>query len=122
VLANWETKDIGGFRKSESVAREVSLREQLSLSTHMAVLWERMVFSFSSNFWYSFGCNTLRETANVSLGLRKACSITIVENLPSSEEQGQSNGVWNPFRLDNVASSDEESRGDIDAMDISGSQ
>jgi hypothetical protein len=60
VLADWKAENVGFPGKLEAVAKRLAGRCLMCGKAYMAVLWERTVFSSSSNSWKSVGCSTLR--------------------------------------------------------------
>ena len=67
VLADWETEDILWAWKGKAVAVCMVVSIVMMVITrvgmkYMAVLWDRIVFSLSSNSWSSFGLRTLETS------------------------------------------------------------
>lgn len=91
MLADGKTEDVGGSRELEAVAAASGQLVERCFcvgDAHMAVLWERIVFSLSSKFWNSFGLRTLRGTVECQSGgflnLEIFGDFTVVVDLPAS--------------------------------------
>lgn len=46
-----------------------------------------------------------------------ARELTALENLPSTKNKCKRDGVWNPFRLDDVGAENQKTGWDVDAID-----
>lgn len=92
----------------------------------MAVLWDRMVFSFSSYSWKMSGLRAFLGSARdlVSEGgpwterHTRLSALTSPDELEDTQRNSQDDGVRKPVPLGDGRAQDEQAGGDVDPIDV----
>lgn len=119
VLPDWETEDGGWAWEGEAVdggvVGEDGLLGELEVLEFLLQDWlvASLCVAVSLLSIYSFAPERIRATK----GKDGTGKLTALEDLPSTKDKRNRDGVWDPFGLADGGTNDQETGWDIDAID-----